>query len=383
MAGHPPRRGGDAGRRPPARRCRRLAALPAQAAHAAEPLSLQTHPSTAQARAGFDAEELAGIALDDPTRTYRDRLAKPELLVALTPFVALCGFRPLDTSTALLAAIGADDLATRLTRDGLAATVAQLYHGEFAIGPTVARCAASPIAEARLVTQLATRYPADPSALVALLLNRLELRPGQSVYLTPGNLHAYVSGTAVEIMGDSDNVIRGGLTTKHVDVIALLDLLDYAPLSDPFVHPVAHGPHAVHYPTPGAPFALDRIDVPAGHTYESPATGRELWLVLGNHDPGCWYVAAGELGRVAGGGDDLPGPPSDHLNEPSRTTSATATTRRRAPDPAGAPGHWPGGPSGGGPTPRRRRRHRHTAAGRTPHHGTPPRRTSPRPPSPR
>ena len=267
---------------------------------AAEPLSLQTHPSTAQARAGFDAEELAGIALDDPTRTYRDRLAKPELLVALTPFVALCGFRPLDTSTALLAAIGADDLATRLTRDGLAATVAQLYHGEFAIGPTVARCAASPIAEARLVTQLATRYPADPSALVALLLNRLELRPGQSVYLTPGNLHAYVSGTAVEIMGDSDNVIRGGLTTKHVDVIALLDLLDYAPLSDPFVHPVAHGPHAVHYPTPGAPFALDRIDVPAGHTYESPATGRELWLVLGNRDPGCWYVAAGELGRVAG-----------------------------------------------------------------------------------
>lgn len=267
---------------------------------AAEPLSLQTHPSTAQAAAGFDAEERQGIALDDPRRTFKDRLAKPELLVALTPFVALCGFRPLNRTLALLGDLGATELADHLAEHDLAGTVAALYHGELGIDQTLARCAEAPYDEAQLVAGLAARYPGDPSAVVALLLNRVELHAGQSVYLTPGNLHAYLSGTAVEIMGDSDNVIRGGLTTKHVDAELLLAMLDCAPLDDPVVEPVPTGLGAVLYPTPGAPFALDRITVAGGDTFAAVADGRELWLVLGNEDPGCWYVAPSTVGSVDG-----------------------------------------------------------------------------------
>jgi mannose-6-phosphate isomerase len=226
---------------------------------AAEPLSLQVHPNADQARDGF----ARGI--------YPDDRAKPELLVALTPFDALCGIRPIAQTLTVLAAVGADSLATTLRNDGIAATIEGLYRGRIDPGSTIAACARSDRQEAQLVRRLATQYPDDPSVAVTLLLNRVMLRPGQALHLTAGNLHAYLSGAGVELMGASDNVVRGGLTVKHVDVDELLRILDPTPLAHP-VMSAAHG----RYPLPEAGCTLVRLEAGATHA----STGHELAVTL-------------------------------------------------------------------------------------------------------
>lgn len=264
---------------------------------AREALSLQTHPDTATAQAGYAREQAAGIALSDPARIYRDPFAKPELLCALSPFDALCGFRPAAHSVELLHDIGAHELATALQRDGLEATVGGLYRGTLACAPTVAACRLHPSPEAQLVALLDDVYPGEPSVAVTLLLNRVRLMPGEAIYLGPGNLHAYLYGVGVEIMGASDNVVRGGLTPKHVDVDELLRVLRYEPLADPVVRATEQQPGRWRYATPGAPFELWRFDV--ADTMEHTATGRELVLCTdGDSGPlrsgAAAYLAPGE-----------------------------------------------------------------------------------------
>ncbi|MDO8364036.1 MAG: mannose-6-phosphate isomerase, class I [Actinomycetota bacterium] len=243
---------------------------------AREALSLQTHPDTATAQAGFARENEAGIALNDPTRVYRDPHAKPELMCALSPFDALCGFRPVPATVALLQQLGAHPLAAALQHDGLRTTVAALYRGTQATAGVVAACARHDGPEAQLVTLLDSIYPGDPSVVVTLLLNRVQLQPGEALFLGPGNLHAYLYGVGVEIMGASDNVVRGGLTVKHVDVEELLSVLRFEPLPDPVVHPVQESAGRWRYPTPTAPFELWRFDV--DQQMHHAATGRELLL---------------------------------------------------------------------------------------------------------
>ncbi|MEQ1701946.1 MAG: mannose-6-phosphate isomerase, class I, partial [Ilumatobacteraceae bacterium] len=241
---------------------------------AGQPLSLQTHPDTATASEGFARENTAGIALDDPRRVYRDPFAKPELLCALTPFDTLCGFRPVDATEALLAEIGAIQLRASLYDHGLQATVAALYRGELPTEEDLRACAEHSGPEAQLVTRLAAMYPADPSVLATLLLNRVRLAPGEAVFLGPGNLHAYLDGFGVEIMGASDNVVRGGLTVKHIDVEELLSVLQYEPLADPVVRPIEVEPGRWRYPTPNQPFELWRFEVVGSMPHT--ARGREL-----------------------------------------------------------------------------------------------------------
>lgn len=270
---------------------------------AAQPLSLQTHPDTATAAAGFAREEAAGIASDDPQRVYRDPFAKPELLCALTPFDALCGFRPLDATDALLTEIGADDLRDTLRDHGLQATVAALYRGELATADDLAACAAHHGPEAQLVARLAAMYPDDPSVLATLLLNRVRLQPGEAVFLGPGNLHAYLDGFGVEIMGASDNVVRGGLTVKHIDVEELLSVLQYEPLADPVVRPVETEPGRWRYPTPGCPFELWRFEIT--ETTHHTAEGRELLLCTAGNAGALKqgqtvYLSPGELLALTG-----------------------------------------------------------------------------------
>lgn len=243
---------------------------------AAEPLSLQTHPDTATAAAGFAREEAAGIAVDSPGRIYRDPFAKPELLCALTPFDTLCGFRPIAETAEQLDGIGAVEVLEALLTTGLTATVAALYHGTLPVEGALAACAAHASPEARLVNRLAEQYPGDPSVVVTLLLNRVLLQPGEALFLGPGNLHAYLHGLGVEIMGASDNVVRGGLTVKHIDVDELLSVLHYEPLTDPVVRPVEVDAGRWHYPTPHTPFALWRYEVTS--SMEHVAAGRELLL---------------------------------------------------------------------------------------------------------
>jgi len=245
---------------------------------AAEPLSLQTHPSEEQARDGYQR----GV--------FGDPYAKPELLCALTRFDALCGVRPVDETSALLGEIGLDRLGQAIAGHGVAATIAGLFAGDIPIAPIVDACepAAATHREAELVTRLAARYPGDPSVAITLLLNRVTLEPGEAIRLGPGNLHAYLHGAGIELMGASDNVVRGGLTTKRVDVDLLLATLDDTPLFDPVLDA------ADHYELPGTTIALRRRVGPVEHT----ARGQEL---LVTSDGRCGSLTPGERWQVPDG----------------------------------------------------------------------------------
>ncbi len=144
-------------------------------------------------------------------------------------------------------------------------------------------------------------YPGDPSVVVTLMLNRVMLTPGEAVFLGPGNMHAYLRGFGVEIMGNSDNVVRGGLTVKHVDVEELLDVLDFEPLDNPVVKQIEVEPGRWRYDSPQTPFVLWRLEVGDGCTAHHQATGRELLLWVQGRDSGeCVFVASGETAELRG-----------------------------------------------------------------------------------
>ncbi|MFE7800015.1 mannose-6-phosphate isomerase, class I [Nocardia sp. NPDC057440] len=271
---------------------------------AEEPLSLQAHPSSAQAKAGFERENLARVPFDSPMRNYRDENHKPELVVALDRFEALAGFRdPLRTVElfraldvpglhpyANLLAAQPDSAGLRtlfttwitLPHAALSTLLPQVLDGcvQYLSGS-----AASPkgrrefVPEARTALELAEAYPGDAGVLAALLLNRLTLEPGQGLFLAAGNLHAYLRGLGVEIMANSDNVLRGGLTPKHVDVPELLRVLDFEPIDLPVVLPEPVGDGSVHYRTPAPEFALRRFDLTAGSA-QVPLTAAGPGIVL-------------------------------------------------------------------------------------------------------
>ncbi|ROT32340.1 mannose-6-phosphate isomerase, class I [Micromonospora sp. HM5-17] len=231
------------------------------------PLSLQAHPDAEQARAGYAAETT------DPELTHRnyvDPYHKPEMLVAVSPFRALCGFRDPARSAELLDAFGVPALAPVVAAlrgglDGLRDAVRMLLGwpeteraelvGAVAAADVPARYAGA----ADLARDLAGRYPADPGVLVALLLNHVSLDPGEAIWMPAGNLHAYLYGAGVEILAASDNVLRGGLTPKHVDVPELLRVLRFEVLADPVVKPVPVVPGVVTWPVPVEDFALHGV----------------------------------------------------------------------------------------------------------------------------
>lgn len=203
---------------------------------AAEPLSIQAHPDRARAEKRFAEENAAGIALDDPARLYRDANHKPELLVAITDFAALCGFRPIaeavdEIESLAIAAPELEELVRALEGGGYKAAVEWAFaHPELTDRLDASRCLSR--RRARLIEELCERYPADAGVLVSLLLNLVQLAPGEAIYLPAGNPHSYLQGLGVEVMAASDNVLRGGLTKKHVAVKELLAVLDYRELHD-------------------------------------------------------------------------------------------------------------------------------------------------------
>jgi mannose-6-phosphate isomerase len=242
---------------------------------AERPLSLQAHPTMAQARAGFAAEEAAGVARDDPTRTFKDPFHKPELLLALTPVEALCGFRPVEESLHCLAKLQVPELKptiAALARGGLRAAIPQILalseKRRMELVEAVAEAAArfvdahDPefINTYRWAASLAQTYPGDPGVVISLLCNHLKVAPGEAVFLPAGNLHAYLSGAGVEVMAGSDNVLRGGLTSKHVDLAALIEVLDFTDGRVPIIHPVL-GPGGLRYPVPVEDFDLTRCQL--------------------------------------------------------------------------------------------------------------------------
>lgn len=195
------------------------------------PLSIQLHPDPEQATAGFEREEAAGVPIDAPERTYRDPHAKPEVLVALSPTWVLVGFREGLDAAARLRAMGPEtrDLADLVARepDARKALVHLLTapEDERATYAEAARRVGAFAGARAWVRRLAAAYPGDPTALAPLILDLRMLHAGEGVFLPAGVPHAYLQGAGVELMGASDNVIRGGLTPKHIDTRALVDLL--------------------------------------------------------------------------------------------------------------------------------------------------------------
>lgn len=255
---------------------------------AEEPLSLQAHPSAAQAKEGFTREEAAGIPVDSPVRNYRDDSHKPELVVALTRFEALAGFRDPHRTVELLRAldvpaldqyiallVGQPDSSglralfttwITLPAQVLGALLPQILEGcvRYLSGPARSRPYGR---EVRTVLELGESYPGDAGVLASMLLNRITLEPGEGLYLAAGNLHAYLHGLGVEVMANSDNVLRGGLTPKHVDVPELLRVLDFEPLTGPARTASATEPGGpvLVYDTPAPEFSLARIDLSDDH----------------------------------------------------------------------------------------------------------------------
>ncbi|TQJ35808.1 mannose-6-phosphate isomerase, class I [Arthrobacter sp. SLBN-122] len=227
---------------------------------AAQPLSLQVHPSLEQAREGFARENEAGIDPHAPNRNYKDDNHKPEMIFALTPFEALCGFRPAAETRKILQHIAAafpgagqtpqllqallEDLYAPDEGAGLRRAFERLIKGGQGVAEETALVVAALVSETPLepyqaelgtVISLNEKYPGDPGVLISLLLNRISLRPGEAVYLPAGNVHAYLHGLGVEVMASSDNVLRGGLTPKHVDVPELLRTIDFHPVAVPML----------------------------------------------------------------------------------------------------------------------------------------------------
>ncbi|GII23555.1 mannose-6-phosphate isomerase, class I [Planosporangium mesophilum] len=292
---------------------------------AAEPLSLQAHPTSGQAAEGFAAEEAAGKPRDAPDRNYRDPYHKPELLVAVEPFEALCGFRDPAVTATLLAGLDVAELAP---------TVAALRGADPGVALREAVTGLMELAEAErsalvkgvvaaargrsgyeLATALGQRYRDDLGVVVALLLNHVTLQPGEAVWMPAGNLHAYLRGTGVEIMAASDNVLRGGLTPKHVDVPELLRVLRFEVLADPVVRPREVAPGLVTWPAPVDDFALYRA-LPDGSAITLPGDGPRIVFCLRGEvrvDDGAGEVVlaggqaafgrAGRAATVAGSGE--------------------------------------------------------------------------------
>jgi mannose-6-phosphate isomerase len=259
---------------------------------AGEPLSIQAHPNQEQARGGWARENAEGIPLDAPRRNYRDMNHKPELVCALTAFTALKGFRPFDDVANGLRPIArpelgaeTDRLAREATPQALRALFARLMTLEADERTPLLKRAAAEAARKpgdaawRWVKRLLAAHPDDVSVLAPLYLNLVTLDAGEGMYLPAGELHAYLEGTALEIMANSDNVLRGGLTPKHVDVQELMAVLlfDAPPLE--VLVPEPESPGASSFKTPAREFELGFVELTKSRPF-TPSAGHGVEILL-------------------------------------------------------------------------------------------------------
>lgn len=257
---------------------------------AEQPLSLQVHPSLEQAREGYARENAAGLPADSAERNYRDDNHKPELIFALTPFRALCGFRSAAAAKQVFehlaasmdsAAMDVPDIITGVIADlsqadepaALKAAFTRLIEGGRKVSEAVVEVEAVLRSGAPkephedvlgALLDINEAFPGDPGVLISLLLNLVSLEPGEVVYLPAGNVHAYLHGLGVEVMASSDNVLRGGLTPKHVDVPELLKTVRFEALGVPRVEASGTEFGQELYRPPFTEFQLQRIELGPG-----------------------------------------------------------------------------------------------------------------------
>ncbi|MEU9088460.1 mannose-6-phosphate isomerase, class I [Streptomyces sp. NPDC048357] len=294
---------------------------------AGAPLSLQVHPDPAQAKAGFEDEERRGVPIDAGHRNYKDPNHKPEMICALTAFDGLCGFRaPLDAAE-LLAGLDVDSLKPYVDllhahpeeaalREMLTAVLtadrAEMAHTVHETAAAAERLG-GPYAP---YATLAHHFPGDPGVIAAMLLNHVRLQPGEAMFLGAGVPHAYIDGLGVELLANSDNVLRAGLTPKHVDVPELLRIARFEPGDPNVLRPEGDGGEEV-YESPIDEFRLSRFllapggvsrvlsqDAPqillctAGSVTAGSVTAGELPLAPGESV----FVPAGEKVELSGSG---------------------------------------------------------------------------------
>ncbi|MCP4579334.1 MAG: mannose-6-phosphate isomerase, class I [Deltaproteobacteria bacterium] len=237
------------------------------------PLSIQVHPDTAQAREGFKRENRSNIPLDAPNRNYKDACHKPECLCAVTRFEAMKGFR------------SPEDILKLMDRVFVETPIKELYPLRKAPNPLglkrffTALLLMDVKRKARVVNEavqgaqrfagenpafywlleLNREYPGDAGVLSPLFLNLVDLSPGEAIYVPAGELHAYLSGVGMEIMASSDNVLRGGLTPKHMDIPELLNLVNFTSNPVQKQRPRADANFERIYETPADEFQLSKI----------------------------------------------------------------------------------------------------------------------------
>lgn len=260
------------------------------------PLSLQVHPDIERARAGFAAEETAGIDVTRPDRSYKDRNHKPELIYALTPFDAMCGFRAPRRAADILAGLDAPlagSLGAILRSDPspIRAAVQRLL--DPAVRPSAQEvdevadacarrlAAGSPAPRAdRTVVLLAQAYPGDPGVVTSLLLNQVTLAPGQAMFVPAGAVHTYLQGVGIEIMASSDNVLRAGLTPKHMDIPELLAAIDYGAAPPMLISPEAAYDATELFSAPVDDFSLSVTTVGDDGEHTLPGRGPRILFCL-------------------------------------------------------------------------------------------------------
>ena len=245
---------------------------------AERPLSIQAHPDAPGAREGFERENALGIALEAPDRNYRDSSHKPEIICALTRFQALRGFRPPDDIRRLLDELGAGalDEVFALPSEGPPAQVLSDFLGDlFELSnarrePLMAAVANRAANQAKQgdalwwVARLQELYPGDVGVIAPLFLRDITLEPGQAMYLPAREFHCYLSGFGIELMANSDNVLRGGLTSKRVDVGEVMSVLDFEPRDFSILNPQQSPNGEELYDSPAREFQLSRIRLPDG-----------------------------------------------------------------------------------------------------------------------
>ncbi len=279
---------------------------------AGAPLSLQVHPDLEQARAGYAEEERRGIPIDAPHRNYKDPNHKPEMICALTPFDGLCGFRPPLEAAELLAGLEVDSLKPYVDllhahpeeaalREMLTAVLAA---DRTEMARTVGEAAAAAERLGGPYTPYATlvhHFPGDPGVIAAMLLNHVRLQPGEAMFLGAGVPHAYLDGLGIELLANSDNVLRAGLTPKHVDVPELLRIVRFD-FGDPAVlRPEGNGEEV--YETPIDEFRLSRFTLAPGAAPRAlpDAAPQILLCTTGRPQAGETILAPGESVFVPAG----------------------------------------------------------------------------------
>ena len=281
-----------------------------------QPLSIQAHPDKAMAQKGFARENDQGISLRAPQRNYRDDQHKPECVCALTPFTALCGFRAAEEIYGLLNAIwpvqrrheldllsgGEEDEALksffnhvmRLPKESRKELIDHLVEATM-------HAEQSESAHDWMV-RLNNTYPGDIGVLSPCILHLVTLDPGQALFLPSGKLHAYLHGVAIEVMANSDNVLRGGLTPKHVDIDELLNVLTFDAPALEILEPASICPASRRYPSQADEFELEAIstEVSAGYDSGERLNSPEILLCIDGEAEIAWGDGGSNMALTKG-----------------------------------------------------------------------------------